>query len=145
MSPNETRTIGKQTLLKPGQVPVEYFDWLTDHADGMFAIMRRHGNHKCDLVDSIELLLNELQLNIMKNSHHLTQRENSACSASFVIICALVHVGLGNPMWDTPALTDQFKVELRRLLKNSTAMQVTECKGDDDDDAGKRATPKDEQ
>ena len=111
---------------KPGEVPEDYSDWLLSHSDEMFEAMRNFGNKKEDLAACLEMMLGELQKVVVKNASHLTQSENNACSASFVIVCALIKVAFKNPLYDSPELTDQLKVAMRRILKNSHAIQIAD-------------------
>ncbi len=114
----------REVHFKPGEVPDEYSEWLIGHSDEMFEAMSRFGNTKEDLQSCLSMLLGELQKIVVKNAGHLTQTENNAASASFVIVCALLHVAFKNPLYDSPELTDQLKVELRRILKGSHAIQI---------------------
>ncbi len=110
--------------LEPGEVPEEYSEWLISHSDEMFDAMRRYGNSKDDLQACLDMLLGELQSIVVKHSSQLTQSENNACSATFVIVCALLKVAFKNPLYNSPELTDQLKVELRRILKGSRAIEI---------------------
>ncbi len=92
--------------------------------EGFFALIEEQGNSKESVTGAIGAVLYDLQMIMLNHAEQMTAEESLRWGADILLIMSMFRTLLENPMWDTEALTLQFRNQFEHHLKGARGMEI---------------------